>query len=136
MNKLLIAFAAAGLSAMAATPVLSQNSAQPSPPASQTTPTYQQQTPATSGDTSQAQDLTGQTIYSSDGHAIGVVASMGNNAGGNPVAVVGVQQYLGMGGKNVEFPVSSLSQRAQGGYATSLTSDQIKKLPAVPSGTD
>jgi hypothetical protein len=74
-------------------------------------------------------DLTGQTIYSADGTAIGTVASVSTDAQGQPQAVVGVEKFLGMGGKNVLFPVSSLQPRTGGGYTTSLNSSEIKKLP-------
>ncbi len=82
----------------------------------------------------QAVDLTGQAIYSAKGHKIGTVSSMTTDAQGQQVAVVGVERFLGLGGKNVEFPLSSLVPRYSGGYSTTLTADEIKNLPEYQAG--
>ena len=73
--------------------------------------------------------LAGQMIYSSKGTKIGTVAAVNTDAQGQQQAVVGVEQFLGLGGKNILFPVSSLQPRTGGGYTTSLSSAEIKKLP-------
>ena len=101
--------------------------AQPSPsaPAPQAAPTSGATAPAPSEQSS----LTGQMIYSSKGTKIGTVAAVSTDTQGQQQAVVGVEQFLGLGGKNILFPVSSLQPRAAGGYTTSLTSKEIKKLP-------
>ena len=74
-------------------------------------------------------EYTGQTIYSSKGTKIGTVAAVTTDAQGQQQAVVGVEKFLGLGGKNVMFPVSSLQAKSGGGYTTSLTSTEIKALP-------
>lgn len=73
--------------------------------------------------------LAGQMIYSSKGTKIGTVAAVSTDSQGQQQAVVGVEQFLGLGGKNILFPVSSLQPRTGGGYTTSLSSAEIKKLP-------
>jgi len=74
-------------------------------------------------------EYTGQTIYSSKGTKIGTVTAVTTDAQGQQQAVVGVEKFLGLGGKNVMFPVSSLQAKSGGGYTTSLTSTEIKALP-------
>jgi len=130
MKKLLITCAAAALSAGLLSPVYAQDSSQPTAPATQAPGA--QTAPQTAPSSPQA-DLTGQTIYTSKGTKIGTVASMSSDAQGQQNAVVGVEKFLGMGGKNVLFPVSSLSPKDGGGYSTSLTSAEIKKLPEAKS---
>jgi hypothetical protein len=78
--------------------------------------------------------LTGQAIYSAAGREIGTVASMTVDANSQPAAVVTVEKFLGMGGKQVVFPVRSLQSKEGGGYTTSLSSAQIKKLPVYSPG--
>ena len=73
--------------------------------------------------------LAGQIIYSSKGTKIGTVAAVSTDAQGQQQAVVGVERFLGLGGKNIMFPISSLQPRTGGGYTTSLSSAEIKKLP-------
>ena len=73
--------------------------------------------------------LSGQMIYSSKGTKIGTVAAVSTDSQGQQQAVVGVERFLGLGGKNILFPVSSLQPRTGGGYTTSLSSAEIKKLP-------
>lgn len=80
-------------------------------------------------------DLTGQTIYDAKGTKIGIVSSVSTDAQGQQQAVVGVERFLGMGGKNVMFPVSSLKSRTAGGYTTSLTPAEIKGLPEAAAAT-
>lgn len=84
---------------------------------------------AASTQTSTQADLSGQTIYDAKGTKIGIVSSVSTDAQGQQQAVVGVERFLGMGGKNVMFPVSSLKSRTAGGYTTSLTPAEIKGLP-------
>jgi hypothetical protein len=79
--------------------------------------------------------LTGQTIYDAKGTKIGIVSSVSTDAQGQQQAVVGVERFLGMGGKNVMFPVSSLKSRTAGGYTTSLTPAEIKGLPEAAAAT-
>jgi sporulation protein YlmC with PRC-barrel domain len=74
-------------------------------------------------------EYTGKTIYSSKGTKIGIVSSVTTDAQGQQQAVVGIEKFLGLGGKNVMFPVSSLQAKAGGGYTTSLTATEIKALP-------
>lgn len=74
-------------------------------------------------------DLTGQMIFSEQGSMIGTVSSLTIDAQGQQQAVVGIEKFLGIGGKNVLLPVSSLQPRTGGGYTTSLTAADIKNLP-------
>jgi len=85
--------------------------------------------------TSTQAGLTGQTIYDAKGTKIGMVSSLSTDAQGQQQAVVGVERFLGMGGKNVMFPVSSLKARTAGGYTTSLTPAEIKGLPEAAAAT-
>lgn len=79
--------------------------------------------------------LAGQMIYSSKGTKIGTVAAVSTDAQGQQQAVVGVERFLGLGGKNILFPVSSLQPRTGGGFTTSLSSTEIKKLPEASAST-
>lgn len=128
MDKLLIACYGAALSMCLLSPVYSQDASQSTAPAEQTAPQTVPSGPQA--------DLTGQTIYSSKGSKIGIVSSMTADAQGQQVAVVGVEKFLGMGGKNLQFPLSSLTPKDGGGYTTSLTSAKIRKLPEAKTGTD
>jgi PRC-barrel domain protein len=85
--------------------------------------------PAAAPNTAMASEYTGKTIYSSKGSKIGIVTAVTTDAQGQQQAVVGVEKFLGLGGKNVMFPVSSLQAKSGGGYTTSLTSAEIKALP-------
>lgn len=108
-----------------AAPPAAQAQPSPSAPASQAVPTSSATAPAPSDQS----NLTGQMIYSSKGTKIGTVAAVSTDTKGQQQAVVGVEQFLGLGGKNILFPVSSLQPRAAGGFTTSLSSAEIKKLP-------
>ncbi len=74
-------------------------------------------------------DLSGQKIYNSDGHVIGVVDTMTTDANGRKMAVVSVDRRLGIGASRVLFPLNSLQPRDKGGYMTNLHEDQIEQLP-------
>jgi hypothetical protein len=122
MKQFLISCAA--LAACCMSPAIAEDATTPAATAAQAQPMA-----APSAAMPAQTDLTGQTIYSVDGTAIGTVASVTTDAQGQSQAVVGVEKFLGMGGKNVLFPVSSLQPRTGGGYTTSLNSSEIKKLP-------
>jgi len=125
MKKLLITCAAVAMSAGLLTPGYAQDASQPTAPPTQATPM---------GPSAPVQtDLTGQTIYSAKGSKIGTVSSVSTDAQGQQNAVVSVEKFLGMGGKNILFPVSSLTAKDGGGYRTSLTAAEIKKLPEADS---
>lgn len=94
-------------------------------PAAQAAPS---ESAATASASTQA-DLTGQAIYDAKGSKIGIVSSVSTDVQGQEQATVGVERFLGMGGKNVLLPVSSLKARTAGGYTTSLTPAEIKGLP-------
>jgi sporulation protein YlmC with PRC-barrel domain len=109
--------------------------ASPAPaPAAQAAPAAGESAAAATQTTTQA-DLTGQTIYDAKGTKIGIVSSVSTDTQGQQQAVVGVERFLGMGGKNVMFPVSSLKSRTAGGYTTSLTPAEIKGLPEAAAAT-
>jgi hypothetical protein len=117
------------------------NSAAPgmSSPQNQTMPQTAPSSPSTQnpgmqGQSAQSADLTGQSIYSAKGTKIGTVSSMTIDSSGQQAAVVNVQRFMGMGGKNVTFPVSSLQARTKGGYMTNLTATEIKALPEYKGG--
>ena len=111
--------------------------ASPAPaPAAQAAPAAApSESAAATTQTSTQADLTGQTIYDAKGTKIGIVSSVSTDAQGQQQAVVGVERFLGMGGKNVMFPVSSLKSRTAGGYTTSLTPAEIKGLPEAAAAT-
>lgn len=109
-------------------------------PQSQTTPT-QTTAPSTMSHSShsgmsnaRSADLTGQTIYSTKGHKLGTVVSMTTDSHGQQAALVTMGRNLGMGGKEVAIPVSSLQKRSKGGYETTLTATELKNLPATQGG--
>lgn len=147
MKKLLLTCSAIAFGALS--PGFAQTAAPQSAPANQ----VQQTAPAATQDqtipqgatsspqtgqmgqpTATTQDLTGQTIYNSSGRAIGTVSSMTVDAQGQQEAVVGIEKYLGMGGTQVLFPVSSLQAKDSGGFTTTLTASEIKKLPKYTNG--
>ena len=149
MKKLLMTCAVAAVSAVAFGAAGAQPATQGmSSPQNQTMPQTAPSSPTTGqtmqgqgmngqsmqGSGSQATDLTGQTIYSASGHKIGTVASMTVGSDGQQEAVVSVQRFMGMGGKSVMLPVSSLQARNKGGYTTSLSATEIKALPEYKGG--
>jgi sporulation protein YlmC with PRC-barrel domain len=73
-------------------------------------------------------NLTGQAIYNTKGKKIGTVSAMTTDAQGQQAASVRMEKYLGMGGETVAIPVSSLEARQSGGYATKLSSSELKSL--------
>src|SRR5882724_6886537 len=83
---------------------------QAAPAAAPTSAAAPSESAATAAASTQA-DLKGQTIYDAKGTKIGIVSSTSTDAQGQQQAVVGVERFLGMGGKNVMFPVSSLKAR-------------------------
>jgi sporulation protein YlmC with PRC-barrel domain len=85
-------------------------------------------TSPTQGNTTAA-DLTGQSIYSAKGTKLGTVASMSTDAQGQQAAAVRMGKHLGMGGQTVLIPISSLQARGSGGYATTLSTTELKALP-------
>jgi len=118
----------------AATPAPAQPAAAATPadPAAAATPAQ----PAAAPSPAAAQsDMVGQMVYSSKGTKIGSISSVSTDAQGQQQAVVGVERYLGLGGKNVLFPISSLKTRSKGGLTTTLTSSEIKQLPEATSET-
>ena len=125
MNKLLTTCAALALGGLCLSPVYAQDTSAPAAPAPQT----QQAAPSQS--LPMQSDLTGQTIYTKSGTKIGAVTSVTTDAQGQQQAVVSIEKFLGMGGKSVLFPADSLQSRSSGGYTTSLTSAEIKNLPAA-----
>ncbi len=135
MKKLLISCAVAALGAgVLFGPVFAQDAMSPSTP-STGQPTPQTAPSSPSAPSAMRNDLTGQTVYTEKGGKIGTVSSMATDAQDQQQAVVSIEKFLGLGGKNVLFPVSSLSPKAGGGYTTSLSSTAIKKLPkATPAG--
>jgi len=128
-----IPIAAALLTTIFVAPVYAQDTATPAAtPAPAASPADPSAAPAQSAMPAQnamQSEYTGQTIYSSKGSKIGTVTAVTTDAQGQQQAVVGVEKFLGLGGKNVMFPVSSLQAKAGGGYTTSLTSTEIKALP-------
>jgi hypothetical protein len=98
-------------------------------PAPQAAPTAVPNEGAATASMSTQAGLTGQTIYDAKGSKIGIVTSVSTDAQGQQQVVVGIERFLGMGGKSVVFPVSTLKARTAGGYTTSLTPAEIKALP-------
>ncbi|MDE2181427.1 MAG: PRC-barrel domain-containing protein [Alphaproteobacteria bacterium] len=127
----------AGSSTAAPDQTMPPSQSTPSQPTT-TSPTDQQMAPSSPSTGAQSSDLTGQTIYNSRGRKIGTVASMTTDSKGQQAAVVNVERRMGMGGREVLIPVSDLQQRTSGsGYSTTLTTRELRKLPAYSgsSGT-
>ncbi len=123
MKTFWIACAVVALTAGCLSPAEAQDSTtQASPAASGPS------SPPRSAAASTQADLTGQMIYSEQGNTIGTVSSLTTDAQGQQQAVVGIEKFLGIGGKNVLLPVSSLQPRTGGGYTTSFTAADIKNL--------
>ena len=99
--------------------------------AQDTSPMDQSQPPATPAPSTMpsAPDMTGQSIYTSDGDMIGVVEAMTTDTSGQHMAVVRVGRHRGLGARRVLFPTNSLQAREKGGYMTNLSEDQIEQLP-------
>ena len=121
--------AATPAAAPAATPAASPADPSAAPAAAPAAAPSDAAAPAAAPNTAMASEYTGKTIYSSKGTKIGIVTTVTTDAQGQQQAVVGVEKFLGLGGKNVMFPVSSLQAKSGGGYTTSLTSSEIKALP-------
>lgn len=113
--------------APAQVPPLEQN--QGTPPG----PPAQQQVSPSEGNTTTA-DLTGQAVYTAKGRKLGTVAAMSTGNHGEQAASIAVASYPGMSGKTVLIPVSSLRPRGAGGYLTTLSSTELKVLPAAGTG--
>lgn len=71
----------------------------------------------------------GQTVFDAKGNEIGTIESVNTGASGQQQAVVSVGKFLGIGGKDVVMPSSTLQAKAGGGFTTTLTNAQIKALP-------
>ncbi len=137
MKKFPLTITAVTLAAIFAGPIFAQDTSPatmtPAQDQQMTAPsqTAPDQTAPSQSSAPQTADLSGQTIYSRSGRQIGTVSSMATDAQGQQVAVVSIGKYLGMGGKSVQFPVSSLSPKDGGGYTASLSAKEIKALPQV-----
>jgi len=141
MNRLFVACSAVALGTFCASPLFAENAMQAPPTQSQeTTPPVtpmtapQQTTTPMTNQSGKTADLTGQMIYSATGDKIGTVASMTVDKQGQQAAVVKVEQHLGIGSKEVVFPMASLTAKSGGGYTTTLASSEIKKLPTYKGG--
>jgi len=142
MTRLSTSCAVLALSTCLCGPMLAQSSAMPdqsmpSAPASTAPSTSSSTAPQSSPSQGQtaAADLTGQTIYSANGHKIGTVSAMSTDTHGQQAAAVSVEKYLGMGGQTVLIPVSSLQARDGGGYTTNLSSADLKALAPSSGGS-
>lgn len=74
-------------------------------------------------------DLTGKLVYTKRGRKIGRIVSMSRGARGEQVAVVNIEEFFGVRGRKLLFPVTSLSPKSDRSYATSLSVSQIERLP-------
>ena len=138
MRMFLLAFSAMALGACAINQTHAQTPAVPSSVSAPPIPEQGDPVPTAgqpAGPPATLVDLTGKLVYSGRGHRIGTVISMNRGSLGQQYAVVNMAKVLGLGGKNLLFPVSSLALKNSRGYVTSLSSSQIKRLPETQDST-
>jgi hypothetical protein len=126
--------------ALGAGPSLAQEPAGekgPAPPAATAAPPAAPSEPspdvtaAPSGQSSDADALTGLPIYSSDGQQIGAVTAVKMGADGKAQSLQAeIGGFLGFGGKTVEI-TSGTFQRTGDRVALSITAEEAGKLPEV-----
>ena len=75
--------------------------------------------------------IAGQTLYDRNGAEVGMINAVKTDMAGKQKAVVGIGTFLGLRTKNVQIPASKLAAREAGGYAASLTADEIRNLPEI-----
>ncbi len=80
-------------------------------------------------------DLTGKMVYTNNGRKIGRIVFMSRGARGEQVAVVDMEEFFGMKGRKLLFPVTSMSPKSEHAYTTSLSFYQIKRLPETQNQT-
>lgn len=136
----------AGLFALAAVPVLAQQSPTPGAPSapSSQAPANAGSSPSTSEQRTSPADLGGQSVQklmgknvvNADGKKVGDIEDfvVENTAGADgkqiTYAVIGVGGFLGLGEKHVAIPMSELqvsSERIQ--LSSNMSQDQIKQMP-------
>jgi hypothetical protein len=79
-----------------------------------------------------AAELTGKNVLSADGEVIGEVAGVSySEAHGENAARIEMDGFFGIGGREVELPLSRLSMTAEGDLQTSMTDDELKSLPEI-----
>lgn len=72
--------------------------------------------------------MVGASIYNADGEEIASVEELKDSETG-PQIIISVGQFLGLGGKLVMIPASSLEARAEGGFMVNYTSEQLEAMP-------
>lgn len=79
-----------------------------------------------------AAELTGKNVLSADGEVIGEVAGVSySEEHGENAARVEMEGFFGIGGREVEMPLSRLSATPEGDLQTSMTEDELKALPEI-----
>jgi hypothetical protein len=141
MRKLLVECAAIALGLGALCPIQAQSGSPPSaaslPPAA-SIPEQGDRVTTTgqlAGPVASPADLTGKMVYTKKGRVIGRIVFMSRGAHGEQVAVVHIEEFYGIRGRYLLFPVTSLSPKSGLSYATSLSVSQIKGLSETQSQT-
>jgi len=124
MSKLLATLAATAMAAWSLPALSAEPSSSPPAPDTSMTPAL-----APAAGTLGA-DAAGQAVYDQSGQTIGTIKSVTSDSSGNQQAIVSVGKFLGLGSRDVQIPASALQVKSGGGFTTSLTSDQLKALPA------
>jgi hypothetical protein len=79
--------------------------------------------------------VAGQTVYDRSGVEVGTIEATKTDSAGKQQAVVGVRKFLGLSTRNVQIPASKLAAREAGGFAATLTSAEIERLPEIPTSS-
>ena len=78
--------------------------------------------------------MVGDSLYGQADEEIGAVEGFVLN--GEPMVIVSVGEYLGLGAKNVLLPASELIERAEGGYTIVYTEDELQAMEAYEPEAD
>lgn len=85
----------------------------------------------------QSDQIVGQTVYGSDGKAIGEVENVVVNQQGKQAgAVIGVGGFLGLGERDVTIPLDQLQRGDDNRLKTAMTKEAIANLPEYQEGGD
>lgn len=79
-----------------------------------------------------AAELTGKDLLSADGEVVWEVMGVRfSDQHGEEVAAVELNGFLGIGGSQIELPLSKLSMAADGDVQTTMTDEELESMPEV-----
>lgn len=82
-----------------------------------------------------AAEVTGKDLLSADGEVVGEVTGVRfSDQHGEEVAAVELNGFLGIGGSQIELPLSKLSIAADGNVQTTMTDEELESMPEVGKG--